>query len=230
MLTRRQWLALTGGLLYGCRSAPRLAGPSEPRLASPSAPRLIDPSWNWCALGTSIGAGNYNGGVSYVDKVVAAFPSLFGNTHNICVPGSSCDDRGQVSAAQALYDRSKDVNIASLEFGPNDGLRKSAAAFVADLKRACLALRGTGFTIMVSSMLPCASYDSEAFRTSSRALILADPSFWDYLVDWGNTETTMGGEAAKNDTLLYSDGVHPTDHGYNLMEPQLTAGFVSLLA
>ena len=191
-------------------------------------PRMAFKSCNWCALGTSIGAGNYNGGVSYVDKVVAAFPSLSGNTHNICVPGSSCDDMGQVSAAQALYDGSKDVNIASLEFGPNDGLKgKSAEAFVADLKTACLALRGTGFTIMVSSMLPCASYDSEAFRASSRSLILADPSFWDYLVDWGNTETTMGGEAAKNDTLLYSDGVHPTDHGYDLMEPQMTAGFVS---
>ena len=59
--------------------------------------------------------------------------------------------------------------------------------------------------------VPCASYDSEAFRTASRALMLAHPSFWDYFVDWGNTATTMGAEAAKNDTLLYSDGVHPTD-------------------
>lgn len=176
----------------------------------------------WVALGDSITLGQTNGNVSYVDKCVAAYAPLVGHTTKTAVGGSTCDSANQVPSAQALFNGSLQVNIASLDFGANDGGTKTAAQFVSDLKTACLTLRGTGFKIIVTSMLPCGAYDSAAFRTSSRALILADSSFWDQFVDFGNTGTTMGAEAAKNDISLYNDTVHPTDHGHVLLEPMMT--------
>jgi hypothetical protein len=177
----------------------------------------------WTAVGTSITNGNHNGGVSYVQKCDAAYAPI-GTIANISVPSSSCDDSGQGAAADGGFDGAKQVNILSVEFGANDGLTKTAAQFVADLKTFCLARRSAGFKIIVCTMLPCGSYDSAAFRTSSRSLIFADPSFYDYVVDYGDPATTMGAEAAKNDASLYSDTVHPTDFGYGLLEPAMTAG------
>ncbi len=178
---------------------------------------------NWVTLGDSITAGYTNGSISYVNKCQDTYAPLVGHTENISVPGSTCDNFNQVFQASLRFDPSTEVNIASVAFGANDGFVMNATTFLGNLKTACLTLRSYGFTIIVVTMLPCGNYDSQAFRTDSRAMILADPSFWDAVADFGDITTVMGAEAAKGDSTLYNDTVHPSDLGHTHLGPEMLA-------
>jgi lysophospholipase L1-like esterase len=176
--------------------------------------------------GTSITAENHEPGNGYVSLTQTAFPAL--ESHNIAVPSSTLDSEGQGASADALFNSAKQVNICFVEFGVNDGVSVPVDTFKNTLATYCAARRTAGFKVIVATMLPCGSYDSVAFRDSLNTYIRATSTFWDRLADFGNLSSTMGAEAAKNDTNLYSDSVHPTVLGYTYLAPIVQAAISSL--
>jgi len=195
-LTRRTWLATVFAPLgVACVKKRSMAGA------------------NAIFIGTSITAGNHLG-----NPTVERFSTLVGNAlsqltvSNIGVPSSTCDSANQLATANALVDPFKQ-NFAIIEFGPNDGLTKTAAEFEGDLATFVAGLDAR-FVPLPLTMLPCGSYDSVAFRAAINPNTLAT---YAHVIDVGNISTTMGAEAAKNDGALYSDTVHPTAFGNTLL-------------
>ena len=171
-------------------------------------------------IGDSITAGNHvNPGECYPELVAAQLPSIVSN--NIAVPSAFLTGSTQVQAAQNLYDASK-LNICCLMFGANDGQSTNSTGFIATQSAACSSLHTTGFKVVVLSMLPCGSYASSGFREGINALDRTTSTMYDVLVDVGHSTSVMGIESAKNDSTLYSDGVHPTAAGNLLLEPYIT--------
>jgi lysophospholipase L1-like esterase len=179
----------------------------------------------WC--GTSITAAVYLSAEQRYANIVST--ALRASFDNIAVPSSFLinDPDNQGPTADTHINSSKAVNILAMEFGTNDGTGFSAAQFSAAQDTWIAARLAAGFSRVVPlSMLPCASYDSAAFRTSINAHSL---STYYPVADIGNTGTVMGAEAAKNDTNLFGDGVHPTLYGASLLAPEIQATFALLL-
>lgn len=183
----------------------------------------------WC--GDSITAGNHVGaGEDYPSLVVAALPAIAANDHNVAEPSSVIND-SQGTTADGYYDGTKQVNLCCVMWGINDlAGGATAAAMVASLKAWCLNRRSTGWTVAVLTLLPCNSFtNANSLREAANALIRADASFYDLLIDLGDTGTTMGNVSALSDASKYSDGVHPTYAGNQLLEPAITAALTPWL-
>lgn len=129
------------------------------------------------------------------------------------------------SRVDAYYNPSAKHNVLMLIIGSNDiavDLRSAAQVF-ADLKAYCLARKAVGWTIALATILPRLGLGDPAnFNTTRgavRASILGDASFYDALLDFGDTGTTMGADTAPNNATYYDSGkIHPTDAGYALLQ------------
>lgn len=90
-----------------------------------------------------------------------------------------------------------------------------ATTFSADLKAYLQARRSAGWTVVACTLLP----RNDATHNARRATVNTTMRSWgtadgvDYLIDFA-ADATMGPDAAASDTLLYSDGTHPTTAGH----------------
>lgn len=177
----------------------------------------------WC--GDSITAGNHVGaGEDYPSLVAASLTAIAANAQNIGVPSSVIND-AQGTTADGYYDGTKQANLCCVMWGINDlAGGATAAAMVASLKAWCLNRRTAGWTVVVMTLLPYNTFtNANSLREAANVLIRADASFYDVLIDLGDTSTTMGNVSALSDTGKYSDGVHPTYAGNQLLEPAITS-------
>jgi lysophospholipase L1-like esterase len=168
--------------------------------------------------GDSITAGNHVGaGEDYPTLVGGMLGGVIVN--NLAVPSSTIGSGTQGSDADALYNGSKPVNVCCVMWGINDlAGGASPATAKASLKTWCLARKAAGFVVAVLTILPCNTFgNANALRNEFNALVRADRSFYDLLIDVGITSTTMGADAAVGNVSLYSDGVHPTYAGNQLL-------------
>lgn len=181
--------------------------------------------------GNSIMAGNHvNPGEVYLDLVTVSLPVLAANYHNVAVP-SSVINNTQGLAADAFINFNKQTNILCVMWGINNlAGGDSAATTTAALKSWCQLRKAAGWTVVVLTLLPCNSFGSaNSLREATNVLIKADTSFYDALIDTGDTGTLMGNVSALTGTTYYSDGVHPTALGNTLLEPLITSGLTTLL-
>ena len=184
----------------------------------------------WC--GDSITKGNHVGaGEDFPSLVAASITAIAANDQNIAVPSSTINS-GQGTAADGYYDGTKQANVCCVMWGINDLAGGATAATTkASLKTFCQARQSAGFSVLLMTLLPCNTFtDANSLREAANVLIRADSSFYSVLVDLGDTGTTMGNVSALSDTAKYSDGVHPTYAGNQLLEPAITAGLTTLLS
>lgn len=136
---------------------------------------------------------------------------------------------GRTANVDALYTASRSKNILSVLIGRNDLDTLSAATFVANLKTYCLARRAAGWTILLCTITPSTFAGFNTKRNDANTLIYGDTSFYDGLADFA-ADATMGPDAAASDTLLYSDGTHPTATGQGHLKTVWEAALTALLA
>jgi lysophospholipase L1-like esterase len=129
----------------------------------------------------------------------------------------SLEARAAALDLNASASRPRNVLVVLAGYNALNGGAQSAAAMVADLKAYCLARRAAGWNrIIVGTLTPATTAGINAKRNAANALIRADTSFYDGLADFA-ADSTIGTDAAASNTTYYSDGVHPTQAGANIM-------------
>jgi lysophospholipase L1-like esterase len=119
----------------------------------------------------------------------------------------------RAAQVDALYKASRRRNILSV-FGANDLINGfTPAQYVARLKSYCLARKATGWTVILMTVLPRTFAGFNADRNTANALILADNSFYDYLVRL-DLDATIGQDANASNATYYPDGTHPSPAGH----------------
>jgi len=185
-------------------------------------------------VGDSITAGNHVGAGEDFPTLVTTQLTANGFTvakHNIGIPSDFLAGTTQGATADGLFDSGKDRNVCVIMLGINDlASGTSGASHEATLQTFCLARRSAGFKIVVCTILPINDAATLARTKTSNSLVRGDASFYDRLVDVGaGSGTTMGADAAPLDGSLYSDTVHPTLLGNQLLEPFMTTEISALL-
>jgi lysophospholipase L1-like esterase len=182
-----------------------------------------------CFCGDSITAGNHVGAGEDFPTLVS---TLVGGItlHNLGDPSSVIND-AQGTSADAFYDAGNQANVLCVMWGINDlAGGSSAATTVAALKAWCEDRIATGWTVAVLTILPCNTFgNANTLRNAANVLVRADSSFYDLLIDVGATSTTMGADAAVENASLYSDGVHPTYAGNQLLAATIAQALVPSL-
>ena len=128
--------------------------------------------------------------------------------------------------ARLLFDKRAGRKVLlTVLIGRNDlvGYGGGAAAYAEDLARYVAAMRSAGVDrVVVGTLLPS---DWSAFVGPRAALnaILRRPGWAkahriDALADFA-ASPVMGPDASAADKALFADGIHPTDHGYELLAP-----------
>jgi lysophospholipase L1-like esterase len=135
----------------------------------------------------------------------------------------------RATQVDALFNPARRRNVLSL-LGANDIANGSdAPTYVAALKSYCLARKAAGWTIVLKTVLPRTTGGFNAVRNAANALIIADPSFYDFLVRL-DLDTTIGQDSDAANLTYYVDGVHPTAAGAAIIaadeEPVLMAALV----
>jgi lysophospholipase L1-like esterase len=176
--------------------------------------------------GDSITAGNHVGaGEDFPTLVAAGIGSV--TASNLGVPSSTIGSGTQGADADALYNGAKPVNVCCVMWGINDlAGGTSAATAKANLKTWCLARQAGGLFVAVMTLPPCNTFaNANTLRNSMNDLLRAD-AFYDLLIDLGDTGTTMGADAAVENASLYSDGVHPTYAGNQLLAATIAGALI----
>ncbi len=182
--------------------------------------------------GDSITANNHNSPNPGFPELTATKLTTDGFTvssHNIGVPSATCDSAGAAATTVGLYDSGKNKNYCLILFGANDGAVKTSTQFHIDLASFVSTITAAGFQAIILTMLPCGSYASTAFRAAINA---TTRSTYALVIDIGDTATVMGAETAENDGTLYieaPDGVHPTNHGNDLLMAEIYPRLETLL-
>lgn len=134
----------------------------------------------------------------------------------------------RASIIDSYYDATRAKNILSVLIGANDmSGATSAATFVANLKSYCQARQAVGWTVMVCTVLPNTNSGFNAKRNTANGLIVGDPSFYTSLCRF-DLNSNMGNDSDASDTAKYSDGVHPTNAGYNFLYPTWVTAVTAL--
>jgi lysophospholipase L1-like esterase len=180
-------------------------------------------------LGDSITAGNHvPAGQDIPTKVAASYSAIAAHYQNLGIGSTyanedgSHTDGGQGVTADGLFDGTKQVNIAVIFFGANDVADAATRLnFTTAFKTYCLARRSAGFKILIVSTLPNTAITSNGFestRLSANTTNLSDGTFWDYFANVA-ADPIMGLQATNSNATYYSDGVHPTPTGNDLLVP-----------
>jgi hypothetical protein len=133
--------------------------------------------------------------------------------------------------AQIAYLPSK-LNILKIFAGTNDIHLNGAtgAATWASAVSEMQAARATGYKILITTMLPRFDFTTpeRAERDAFNALVRANwATYADGILDYA-ADPTMGALAAVSNTVLYADGVHPTEYGDGLLA-NIDAGPIAAL-
>jgi len=138
--------------------------------------------------------------------------------HSFAISGSMISN---LSSRATTVDLSLPTNRTGRKFvlvvliGANDLVSLGATTWLANLKTYLQARRTAGWTVVACTPTP----RTQVGFNTERANILATMRGWgtadgvDYLIDFA-ADATMGPDAAASDTLLYSDGTHPTTSGH----------------
>lgn len=146
-----------------------------------------------------------------------ASPAFLG--HNFAVSGSTV---ATLSTRQAtvnlalppLANRTGRKFVIVVHIGANDLLSLGATTWLANLKAVLQAYRTAGWTVAACTPTP----RTQAGFNTQRSTVVTTMRTWgtsdgvDHLIDFAD-DATMGTDAAASDTLLYSDGLHPTALG-----------------
>ncbi len=128
--------------------------------------------------------------------------------------------------ARLIFDKRAGRKVVlTVLIGRNDlvGYGGGAMAYADDLSRYITAMRAAGVDrVVVGTLLPS---DWAPFTTVRAAFdaILRGPGWGkahgvDAIADYA-ASPVMGSDAAATDKMLFVDGIHPTDHGYDLLAP-----------
>jgi lysophospholipase L1-like esterase len=112
------------------------------------------------------------------------------------------------------------TTLAVILLGINDinNAARTDAQVYADMEALVAAVQADGGEAIVCSLLPASTLTSgeQAYRTAYVAALQADHAFADGFIDF-DAEPTMGPDAAASNTTYYTDGVHPTSVGHEIM-------------
>lgn len=133
------------------------------------------------------------------------------------------DGIAQLNARAAALDAKLPTTIGTRKFiltvliGRNDLPAADPTTYAASLASYCDARRAAGWKVAICTILPSTALGFNTARNAVNTIIRGwtPGQHADALVDFGDTATTMGADAAAADTLLYQDGTHPTQLGQN---------------
>jgi len=191
-------------------------------------------------FGDSIMLGNHLGvGEDLPSKVAALYPAVAGHYTNFAIGSTyanedgSHTDGGQGATGDAAFTPGLDVNIAVFLFGANDiAAGFTGATYVSHLKTYALARRAAGYTsIVILNTLPNSAITSGGFeseRLIGNTGMAVDGSFVNAFANIAR-DPTMGDPANNADATWYSDGVHPTDAGNDLLAPYIAQALHAIL-
>lgn len=119
------------------------------------------------------------------------------------------------TATDAYFNTANSFNVLFMMGGVNNFEAVPFATAYSQLQSYWAARRAKGWTVVASTLLPAHWTGEEAgrdlawasYRASLNALIVGDPTKYDYLADYA-ADPIMGPDAAALDTGLYSDGLH----------------------
>jgi lysophospholipase L1-like esterase len=163
---------------------------------------------------TYVGAGNDY--PSLIDAAVSGSTVV-----NLFAGGASLSEAAG-TAADAEYDAGFDFNICTVLFGANDmttsGANQTGAQFEASLKAWCQDRQAAGFLVVVLTTLAHNTDGGVQIprRNAANALTRQDPSFYDALADLA-LNATIGTDTSQNNATYFSDGVHPTLAGNQII-------------
>ena len=138
--------------------------------------------------------------------------------HNFAISGSTISN---LSSRAATVDLSLPTNRTGRKFvlvvliGANDLLSLGATTWLANLKTYLQARRSAGWTVVACTPTPrtAAGFNTQRSTAVTTMRTWGTADGVDYLIDFA-ADATMGPDAAASDTLLYSDGTHPTTSGH----------------
>src|SRR5215831_15014900 len=184
-------------------------------------------------LGDSIMLGNHvSAGQDIPSKVAALLPAIATNYQNLAIGSTyanedgSHTDGGQGATADAAWTNSVAVNVCVILFGANDlGSGFTAAQFAAALKAYSQARKAAMVAaqkkIVILTVLPSTGLTDLGYnprRLDANLTNLSDGTFWDGYANIA-ADPIMGLQATNSDLTYYSDGLHPTNTGNNLLAP-----------
>lgn len=144
----------------------------------------------------------------FADLWAVASSTITGGAPSLAARAAAVD----AAYSTALYRK----NVLVVACGHNDRASGAATAFAA-YKAYCQARRAVGYKVIAVTLLPSTVGGfNTPYRDTFNASVRGDTSFYDALCDLG-ADATMGPDAAASDTLLYGDGVHPTQAGHDAL-------------
>jgi lysophospholipase L1-like esterase len=177
-------------------------------------------SVNIVCCGDSITLGNHVGaGEDYPSLIDAAI--AVSTVVNLGSGGTSLSEAAG-TAADAEYDAGFDFNICTVLFGANDmttsGEDQTGEQFEASLKSWCQDRQAAGFFVVVLTTLAHNTDGGVEIprRNVANGLTRLDPSFYDALADIA-LNATIGTDTSQNNATYFSDGVHPTLAGNQII-------------
>lgn len=178
-------------------------------------------------LGDSLMLGNHvSAGQDIPSKLSAEYPPIAANASNQAIGSTYANedithtDGGQGVTADGMFNAGVDKPICMVWFGANDLVNFNAATFFAAYKAYCQARASAGYLVIACTALPNTAITGaghESDRLSANTSIRGDTSFYHALADFAS-DPIMGLTATNSDTTYYSDGVHPTNTGNNLLQ------------
>jgi lysophospholipase L1-like esterase len=124
-----------------------------------------------------------------------------------------------------LYNPHARINLISILAGTNDIANHSSGQEVFQLiAQYAAAARRTGFKVVVGTILPRATFDAhmEYERVQANVLLRSNwRNFANGLADFAADPALGSVGATSNAAVFISDGVHPTDYGYQIMASDL---------
>jgi lysophospholipase L1-like esterase len=187
-------------------------------------------------LGDSIMLGNHvSAGQDLPSKVASLLPDIAANKQNLAIGSTYANedgthtDGGQGVTADGAWIDSVQVNVCVILFGANDiAAGFSGTTYVAALKTYCQSRKAAMVApqkrIVICTTLPGIPITDNGFE-SQRLIgnlgMLADGSFWDGYANLA-ADPVMGLQATNSDPTYYSDGVHPTNAGNDLLAPWIS--------
>jgi hypothetical protein len=164
-------------------------------------------------------AGYVTGSLQYPALTVSRLTFLTSSTNPAYSGSKIADMVSRGAATDSFFAGHSEANkVLSILIGHNDidAGRHSAATVVADLKAYCLARKAatSGLKIIILPILPSTAsgtgFNFNTVRNAANALIVADPSFYDFYVGGIAADTTIGCDSCAWDGTYYSDGTHAT--------------------
>lgn len=151
--------------------------------------------------------------------------------YNLAVGGSTVDDLVLRESGVNAYNGTANETFTVL-IGRNDitapGYNRTT--FLNTLSAYLDRVRATGKYVVLGTILPSnvnVGYNAER-NTVNTTLRTWVGVHCDAIVDFGDTGTAMGADAAPSNLTLYSDGTHPTDAGQALLATELGNVFATI--